>query len=81
MMRSTEVLIQEIEKIGYRVEFSSSNPKSPNQQLTIFKGHSLLPIAKVSLVLNCRINTMFNGVGKDEKELLKLLYEYSIRGV
>ncbi|AKP66329.1 hypothetical protein [Companilactobacillus ginsenosidimutans] len=79
MMRSTEALIENIENLGYRTEYGTSNTERPNQQLWVYKGHSPLPIAKVSLMLNCRINTMFNGVGRDEKELLKLLYEYSIR--
>lgn len=79
MRRSVEVLIENVESLGYRTEFGTSNPKRPNQQLWIYKGHSPLPIAKVSLMLDCRINTMFNGVGRDETELLKLLYEFSIR--
>jgi len=81
MMRSVEVLIKEIEKLGYRTGFGSSNPAKANQQLWVYKIDGLQPIAKVSLMLNCRINTMLNGVGKNEAELLKLLYEYSVRRV
>ena len=79
-MRSTEVLIENINRLGYETGFGSSNPSKPNQQLWVYKQGNPRPIAKVSLMLNCRINTMFNGVGRNEKELLKLLYEYSIRG-
>ena len=81
MRRTTEVLIQEINKLGYRTELASSHTDRPNQQLWIYKLGNPMPIAKVSLMLQCRINTMFNGVGKNQKELLKILYEYSTRGL
>lgn len=79
MMRSTEVLIENINRLGYETGFGSSNPSKPNQQLWVYKQENPRPIAKVSLMLNCRINTMFNGVGNKQKELLKVLYEYSAR--
>ncbi|APX72462.1 hypothetical protein M5C72_04905 [Companilactobacillus allii] len=80
MMRSTEVLVEDIKKLGYETGFGSSNPDRPNQQLWVYKPSNSHPIAKVSLILNCRVNTMFNGVGKNETKLLKLLVKYSIRG-
>lgn len=81
MRRATEDLIQEINKLGYRTELASSHPDRPYQQLWVYKMDGFRPIAKVSLILQCRVNTMFNGVGKNEAELLKILYKYSIRGL
>lgn len=82
MMRSTEILIKDIENLGYDTAFGSSNPKKTNQQLWIYKpGGYPRPIAKVSLMLQCRVNTMFNGVGKNEAELLKVLTDYATRGL
>lgn len=81
MRRTTEVLIQEINKLGYRTELASSHPDRPNQQLWVYKMDGSKPIAKVSLMLQCRVNTMLNGVGRNEAELLKVLYKYSTRGL
>lgn len=81
MKRSTEVLINNVKQLGYRTRLGSSNPNKPNQQLWIYKQGDPRPIAEVSLILKCRINTMFNGVGKNQKELLKVLYQYSVRGL
>ncbi|CAJ1186213.1 hypothetical protein CPEBRM1_ABPJDJAI_00870 [Companilactobacillus paralimentarius] len=81
MRRTTEVLIQEINKLGYKTELASSHPDRPNQQLWVYKMDGSKPIAKVSLMLQCRVNTMFNGVGKNEAKLLKILCEYSTRGL
>ena len=79
MMRSTEVLIENIERLGYGVGLGTSNPKKPGQQLLVYKPGNPNPIAKVSLILQCRVNTMFNGVGRDEIELLKVLTLFSTK--
>lgn len=34
-------------------------------------------VANVSLILACRINMMFNGVGREQKKLLNTLIEFS----
>lgn len=81
MKRATEILIQKINKLGYITELASSHPDRPNQQLWVYKMDGSKPIAKVSLMLQCRVNTMLNGVGKNEAELLKVLYKYSTRGL
>lgn len=67
-------LIEDIENLGggYTVKYGSSNSNKPKQQLFIHKQGITTPIAKVSLMLACRVNTMFNGVGRDEKELLSV---------
>lgn len=72
-------LINDINSLGgeYSTEFSTSNSNKPNQQLHVYKKDSTQPIAKVSLMLACRVNTLFNGVGRNEKELLDLLVEFS----
>ena len=81
MMRSTEVLIENIERLGYGVGLGTSNPKKPGQQLLVYKPGNPNPIAKFSLILQCRVNTMFNGVGKNQAELLKVLTDYATRGL
>jgi len=69
---------KEIEDLGYTVSYEATNKDKPhqNQQMFIYKNEKL--IAKVSLMLACRINTMFNGVGRNEVELLKILGRLSI---
>lgn len=71
-------LIDEINDLGrYRVEYGTSNKDKPNQQLHIFKKDGSKVIAKVSLVLACRVNTLFNGIGRKDTKLLDLLTEFS----
>lgn len=72
-------LIKDINSLGdgYSTDFGTSNSAKPNQQLHVYKNNTTKPIAKVSLMLSCRVNTLFNGVGKNEKELLDLLVEFS----
>ena len=83
MNRKSEVvqLQKEVEDLGYVVSFERTNPNKPNQvqQMYVYKKDIPdKPIAKVSLMLACRINTMFNGVGRKQKELLKVLWSFSI---
>lgn len=72
-------LINDINSLGggYSTDFGTSNSSKPNQQLHVYKNNATKPIAKVSLMLSCRVSTLFNGVGKNEKELLDLLVEFS----
>lgn len=76
---NVQTLKKDIEELGYFVDFGTSNPeKDQIQQLHVYKDKdSNQPIAKVSLILACRVNTMFNGVGKKQKELLRLLVNFS----
>ena len=77
---AVDELIESIEALGeYRVTFGSSNPSKPSQQLIVWKKDHQKPVARMSLMLACRINTMQNGVGRSEKELLKLLVDFSMR--
>lgn len=76
--QDVQKLIDSIENLGmYRVKYGTSNNEKPKQQLVIYKEGVTKPIAKVSLMLACRINTMSNGVGRSEKELLELLVDFS----
>ena len=73
-----EKLVKDINSLDeYRVEYGTSNKDKPNQQLHIFKKDGSKVIAKVSLVLACRVNTMFNGVGRKDVQLLDMLTEFS----
>jgi len=69
---------KEIENLGYTVSYEATNKNKPDQiqQMFIYRNDKV--IAKVSLMLACRINTMFNGVGRNEVELLKILGRLSI---
>lgn len=69
---------KEIEDLGYTVRYEATNKKKPGQiqQMFVYKDEEV--IAKVSLMLACRINTMHNGVGRKEKELLKILGRLSL---
>ncbi len=69
---------KEIEDLGYTVTFEATNRDKPNQiqQMYVYKNGKV--IAKVSLMLACRVNTMFNGVGRDERELFRILGKLSI---
>lgn len=68
----------EIEELGYTTELVATNKKKPyqTQQMFVYKNDE--PVAKVSLMVSCRINTMFNGVGKGEVELLQILGKLSM---
>ncbi|MEN2350949.1 hypothetical protein [Lacticaseibacillus paracasei] len=68
-------LISDIEALGYSTGYGSSNPSAPKQQLWVYKNGQLR--AKVSLMLANRINTMFNGIGRNDKPLLELLFNFS----
>lgn len=74
-----DLAILKIEQLGYETELVCSNSKKPNQvqQLHVFKNGSL--ISKVSLMLACRLDTMKNGVGKNELELFKILCNLSAK--
>ncbi|MFL2077683.1 hypothetical protein [Marinilactibacillus psychrotolerans] len=74
-------LIDDIENLGggYTVGYGSSNSNKPKRQLIIHKDGVTIPIAKVSLMLACRVNTMSNGVSRDDKELLELLVNFSVK--
>ncbi|MQS43958.1 hypothetical protein [Companilactobacillus mishanensis] len=72
-------LANKIDELGYDMSFGTSNDNKPFQQLWVYKRNHHKPIAKVSLVLQCRINTMFNGIGRNDSDLLKVLYEFSLR--
>jgi len=69
---------KEIENLGYTVGYEATNRKKPGQtqQMIVYKDGK--EIAKVSLMLACRIDTMHNGVGRSEIELLKILGRLSI---
>ncbi|EPC70852.1 hypothetical protein [Lacticaseibacillus paracasei] len=68
-------LIKDIEALGYSTGYGSSNPSAPNQQLWVYKNGQLR--AKVSLMLANRVNTMFNGIGRNDQPLLELLVNFS----
>lgn len=79
-VKRNDVLIaqKEIEGLGYTISYEATNKDKPDQiqQMFIYRNDKL--IAKVSLMLACRINTMFNGVGKNEVQLLQILGKLSI---
>ena len=73
-----EKLVKDINNLGeYRVEYGTSNKDKPNQQLHIFKKDGSKVVAKVSLILACRVNTMFNGIGRKDAQLLEMLTKFS----
>ena len=76
---SVIALKKEVEDLGYFVSFSTSNQKKDQlQQMHIFKDAEFKKqVANVSLILACRINMMFNGVGREQKKLLNTLVEFS----
>ncbi len=82
MDKQTKVIAlkKDVEDLGYDVTFEKTNPNKPNQvqQMYVYKKGKLdKPIAKVSLMLACRVNTMFNGVGRKQKELFEVLTKFS----
>lgn len=72
-------LKKEVENLGYFVKFGTSNPKKEQlQQMYIYKDADFKKqVASVSLMLACRINMMFNGVGRKQIKLLNTLTEFS----
>lgn len=76
--KSIDNAIQQIESLGYTTSLEATNPNKPNQiqQLHVYKGELL--VARVSLMLACRIDTLRNGVGRNEKDLLKVLVDLSM---
>lgn len=64
-----------IDALGFTSKLGASNEKGPTQ-VWIYKNNKL--IAKVSFSLAARVNTMFNGVGRHEKDLLALLTRFSL---
>lgn len=69
--------IKEIEGLGYTTSLECTNPNYPDRvrQLHVYKNGNL--IARVSLTLSCRLDTMKNGVGKNELPLFKILCNLS----
>lgn len=69
--------LQEIEQLGYETRLECTNPKRSwqVQQLHVYKEGKC--IARVSLMLACRIDTMKNGVGRNELPLFKILCNLS----
>ncbi|CAD2074109.1 hypothetical protein [Phocicoccus pinnipedialis] len=70
------LLVEELDDI---IEEKTTKRTKRKQKKNKRKWWNILknPIAKVYLVLSCRINTMFNGVGENQKELLRLLVNFS----
>lgn len=75
-----EKLVTNVEALGFQTKFEAddgSNDINAAQRLVVGKaGHV---IGKASLILAGRVNTMFNGVGRNEIELLKVLTRFSVQ--
>ncbi len=71
--------IRQIEQLGYETKLECTNPKKTQkvQQLHVYKNEKC--IAKVSLISACRLDTMYNAVGRDERPLLEILYKLSFQ--
>ena len=73
-------LVTNVEALGFQTKFEAddgSESVATAQRLVVGKaGHV---VAKVSLILAARVNTMFNGVGRNEIELLKVLTRFSVQ--
>lgn len=72
-------LKEEVEQLGYFVDFTAKDSDNDqHRQMHVFKdsGHRK-PIAAVSLTIACRINMMFDGVGRRDAKLLDALVNYS----
>lgn len=71
---------KEIEDLGYTTELKATNSDKPDQiqQMFVYKGENDTPIARVSLMIACKIDTMSNRVGRKEVELLKILGRLSM---
>lgn len=72
-------IIKEIEELGYTTSIENTNPDYPDRisQLYVYKNGKR--IARVSLTLACRLDTMANGVGRNELSLFKILCNLSAR--
>ena len=68
-------LVQDIQALGYQTQFGTSRQDRPNEQLWVLKGTQLR--AKVSLMLANRVNTMFNGIGRNDTQVLNLVHAFS----
>jgi len=69
-------LVTNVESLGYQVKFEGDTPEK-KQRVVVGKNGKV--IAKVSIILAARVDTMFNGVGRDEIELLKVLTLFSTK--
>ncbi|WP_270235267.1 hypothetical protein [Lacticaseibacillus suilingensis] len=69
-------LVTNVEALGYKVKFEGDTPEK-KQRVVVGKNGKV--IAKVSIILAARVDTMFNGVGRDEIELLKVLTLFSTK--
>ncbi|WP_338217915.1 hypothetical protein [Lacticaseibacillus salsurivasis] len=69
-------LVTNVEALGYQVKFEGDTPEK-KQRVVVGKNGKV--IAKVSIILAARVDTMFNGVGRDEIELLKVLTLFSTK--
>ena len=71
-------LVEKVTALGYPNTYAWYLGK-PKQELWIYRDKKLTkPVAKLSLKIPCRISSEFSGVNKKDKELLKLIYEFSV---